>query len=200
MTRAFYACTSRNLSSRGRKIEPHLPAEPALAAGRSPAREQPRRRRRDPPGLEDRSAVARSARTISPDGSFASAKMGSRIAGTHTERVRSGWWCRRTPTAAMTAIRCGGGTAAGCRRSWRTAGGNFANAMTRAAMRRYRRRWIVERTPAWYDSYHRLLIRHERFPSIYLLVALFRQRSSRGRGFEPVPGISSCCGLAPRPR
>lgn len=34
-------------------------------------------------------------------------------------------------------------------------------------MRRYRRRYVVERTFAWLHSYRRLLVRHEYYSSIY---------------------------------
>jgi transcriptional regulator with GAF, ATPase, and Fis domain len=34
-------------------------------------------------------------------------------------------------------------------------------------LRRYRRRWIVERTFAWLGWCRRLLVRHERFLSVY---------------------------------
>lgn len=34
-------------------------------------------------------------------------------------------------------------------------------------LRRYRHRWIVERTFAWLGSFRRLLVRHERLTSIY---------------------------------
>lgn len=37
----------------------------------------------------------------------------------------------------------------------------------RRQLRRYRRRWIIERTFAWLGSFRRLLIRHERFTSLY---------------------------------
>ena len=36
------------------------------------------------------------------------------------------------------------------------------------SLRRYRRRWIVERTFAWFGAYRRLLVRHERLPRMYL--------------------------------
>ena len=35
-------------------------------------------------------------------------------------------------------------------------------------LRRYRRRWIVERTFAWLGWFRRLLVRHERLAEIYL--------------------------------
>lgn len=35
-------------------------------------------------------------------------------------------------------------------------------------LRRYRHRWIVERTFAWLGGFRRLLVRHERFTSMYL--------------------------------
>jgi transposase len=35
-------------------------------------------------------------------------------------------------------------------------------------LRRYKRRWIVERTFAWYGSFRRLVVRSERSPSLYL--------------------------------
>ena len=38
----------------------------------------------------------------------------------------------------------------------------------RRQLRRYRHRWIVERTFAWLGGFRRLLIRHERFTSMYL--------------------------------
>ena len=34
-------------------------------------------------------------------------------------------------------------------------------------LRRYRRRWIVERTFAWLGGFRRLLVRHERLTSMY---------------------------------
>lgn len=34
-------------------------------------------------------------------------------------------------------------------------------------LRRYRRRWKVERTIAWIGNFRRLLIRHERYPPIF---------------------------------
>jgi transposase len=34
-------------------------------------------------------------------------------------------------------------------------------------MRRYRRRWIIERTFAWLHSFRRVVIRHDRFTSMY---------------------------------
>jgi transposase len=34
-------------------------------------------------------------------------------------------------------------------------------------LRRYRHRWIVERTFAWLGSFRRLLVRHERITSMY---------------------------------
>jgi transposase len=34
-------------------------------------------------------------------------------------------------------------------------------------LRRYRHRWIIERTFAWLSSFRRLLVRHERFTSMY---------------------------------
>jgi transposase len=35
-------------------------------------------------------------------------------------------------------------------------------------LRRYRRRWIVERTIAWFGNYRRLLVRHEYYPEMFL--------------------------------
>jgi transposase len=35
-------------------------------------------------------------------------------------------------------------------------------------LRRYRRRWIVERSIAWLGNYRRLLVRHEYYPSMFL--------------------------------
>jgi transposase len=40
-------------------------------------------------------------------------------------------------------------------------------------LRRYRRRWIIERTFAWPGSFWRLLIRHERFTSMYCSLLYF---------------------------
>lgn len=34
-------------------------------------------------------------------------------------------------------------------------------------LKRYRRRWVVERTFAWLGGFRRLLVRHERFTSMY---------------------------------
>lgn len=34
-------------------------------------------------------------------------------------------------------------------------------------LRRYRRRWVIERTFAWFGSFRRLLVRHERFTFMY---------------------------------
>jgi transposase len=34
-------------------------------------------------------------------------------------------------------------------------------------LRRYRRRWVVERTIAWFGGFRRLLMRYERFTSMY---------------------------------
>jgi transposase len=39
------------------------------------------------------------------------------------------------------------------------------------ALRRYRRRWKIERTIAWLGNYRRLLVRHERYPRMYLAFA-----------------------------
>jgi transposase len=35
-------------------------------------------------------------------------------------------------------------------------------------LRRYRRRWIIERTIAWYGAFRRLVVRYERLTSMYL--------------------------------
>jgi transposase len=35
-------------------------------------------------------------------------------------------------------------------------------------LRRYRRRWTIERTIAWYGAFHRLVVRYERLTRIYL--------------------------------
>ena len=35
-------------------------------------------------------------------------------------------------------------------------------------LRRYRRRWIIERTMAWYGSFRRLIVRYERSTRLYL--------------------------------
>jgi transposase len=40
-------------------------------------------------------------------------------------------------------------------------------------LRRYRHRWIVERTFAWLGSFRRLLIRHERLTSMYCSLLYF---------------------------
>jgi len=40
-------------------------------------------------------------------------------------------------------------------------------------LRRYRHRWIIERTVAWLGSVGRLLVRHERFPSMYRALMYF---------------------------
>lgn len=36
------------------------------------------------------------------------------------------------------------------------------------ALRRYRRRWTVERTIAWFGNYRRLLVRHEYYSHMFL--------------------------------
>jgi transposase len=40
-------------------------------------------------------------------------------------------------------------------------------------LRRYRRRWIIERTLAWLGSFRRLLVRHERLTSVYCSLLYF---------------------------
>ena len=40
-------------------------------------------------------------------------------------------------------------------------------------LRRYRHRWIVERTFAWLGSFRRLLVRHERLVSVYTSLLYF---------------------------
>jgi len=35
-------------------------------------------------------------------------------------------------------------------------------------LRRYRRRWLVERTHAWLQNYRRVLVRYERLAALYL--------------------------------
>lgn len=40
-------------------------------------------------------------------------------------------------------------------------------------LRRYRHRWIIERTFAWLGSFRRLLVRHERFTSLYRALLYF---------------------------
>jgi len=40
-------------------------------------------------------------------------------------------------------------------------------------LRRYRRRWIIERTFAWLGSFRRLLVRHERLTSMYCSLLYF---------------------------
>lgn len=42
----------------------------------------------------------------------------------------------------------------------------------RRLLRRYKHRWIIERTFAWFGNFRRLLVRHERRTSMYL--ALFQ--------------------------
>ena len=39
------------------------------------------------------------------------------------------------------------------------------------ALRRYRRRWKIERTIAWLGNYRRLVVRYERNPRMYLTFA-----------------------------
>ncbi len=36
------------------------------------------------------------------------------------------------------------------------------------SLRRYRRRWIVERSIAWLGNYRRLLVRHDYYPEMFL--------------------------------
>lgn len=43
----------------------------------------------------------------------------------------------------------------------------------RRHLRRYRHRWIIERTFAWLGSFRRLLVRHERLTSIYCSLMYF---------------------------
>jgi transposase len=43
----------------------------------------------------------------------------------------------------------------------------------RRHLRRYRRRWIVERTIAWLGSFRRLIVRHERLTSMYCSLLYF---------------------------
>ena len=40
-------------------------------------------------------------------------------------------------------------------------------------LRRYRHRWVIERTFAWLHSYRRLLVRHERLTSMYCSLLYF---------------------------
>lgn len=40
-------------------------------------------------------------------------------------------------------------------------------------LRRYRHRWVIERTFAWFNSFRRLIVRHERFTSIYCSLLYF---------------------------
>lgn len=40
-------------------------------------------------------------------------------------------------------------------------------------LRRYRRRWIIERTIAWLGSFRRLVVRHERLTSVYCSLLYF---------------------------
>ena len=43
----------------------------------------------------------------------------------------------------------------------------------RRHLRRYRRRWVIERTFAWFGGFRRLLVRHERLTSMYLSLLYF---------------------------
>ena len=43
----------------------------------------------------------------------------------------------------------------------------------RRHLRRYRRRWVIERTFAWFGSFRRLLVRHERLTSMYRSLLYF---------------------------
>lgn len=43
----------------------------------------------------------------------------------------------------------------------------------RRRLRRYRRRWVVERTFAWFGGFRRLLVRHERLTSMYCAFLYF---------------------------
>lgn len=43
----------------------------------------------------------------------------------------------------------------------------------RRHLRRYRHRWVIERTFAWFGGFRRLLIRHERFTSMYCSLLYF---------------------------
>ncbi len=40
-------------------------------------------------------------------------------------------------------------------------------------LRRYKRRWIVERTIAWFGNYRRLVVRYERYPELHLAFLYF---------------------------
>jgi transposase len=40
-------------------------------------------------------------------------------------------------------------------------------------LRRYRHRWVIERTFAWFGSFRRLLVRHERLTSMYCSLLYF---------------------------
>jgi transposase len=40
-------------------------------------------------------------------------------------------------------------------------------------LRRYRHRWIIERTFAWFGSFRRLLVRHDRLTSMYCSLLYF---------------------------
>lgn len=40
-------------------------------------------------------------------------------------------------------------------------------------LRRYRHRWIIERTFAWFGGFRRLVVRHERFTSVYRALLYF---------------------------
>jgi transposase len=40
-------------------------------------------------------------------------------------------------------------------------------------LRRYRHRWVIERTFAWFGHFRRLLIRHERITSLYCSLLYF---------------------------
>ena len=43
----------------------------------------------------------------------------------------------------------------------------------RRHLRRYRHRWVIERTFAWFGGFRRLLIRHERLTSMYCSLLYF---------------------------
>src|SRR5438067_11656106 len=54
-------------------------------------------------------------------------------------------------------------------------------------LRRYKRRWIVERTNAWLGEFRRLLVRHEHLLSIYYAFSILLASGSRFGGIFETP-------------
>jgi transposase len=50
-------------------------------------------------------------------------------------------------------------------------------------LRRYKRRWIVERTIAWFGSFRRLVVRYEHDPELHLAFLYFAAALITLRGF-----------------